>query len=220
MKTHAMVLGSIVAMTLTSSTAWASKNYPQVVESFWDVRTLPVKSGKGCLLCHKSEAGGKNTTTKPFGVTLKNKGGTIGASPGSLQRGLEYVRLRGTNSDGDPVADYQEIVVDGTDPNDKNDYVPPPPPPPPPEGGQGGEGSSSGEAGSTGEGGTTGVTVSQTDYPPLSPSELPPPYVHGCTVSEPASGSPGELITLLAIALFRSFRSRKLPSCRAHRVRA
>jgi len=200
-----------VALPLVPRTAWASKDYPQVLQSAWNMGTkpLPVKSGKGCLLCHDTEAGGKNKATQPFGATLK-KAGVVGGSPGSLRTGLSFVATRATNSDGDPVSDYREIAFDGTDPNDAKKFVPPPPPPPPPDGGgEGGTAGANGEGGGGGQGGESPVTPTQSDYPPLPPPEdLPPPYVHGCAL-RPGSAETDRGLALLLVAAVLVLRRRQ-----------
>jgi len=155
------------------------------------------------LLCHGSEAGGKNTATQPFGVTLRTKARVVGANAGSLRTGLSYVATHATNSDGDPVSDYEEIALDGTDPNDAHKFVPPAPPPPPPDGGgEGGAAGAHGEGGGGGQAGETPTTPARSDYPPLPPPEdLPPPYVHGCAMNAAGTDSERGLALLLAAAV-------------------
>jgi hypothetical protein len=210
MKNRTVLLwtGSVlVGLALWPREAHASKDYPTVIEDYWKMgrKPLPVPGTKGCLLCHTNEVGGKGTATQPFGLTLHQKLGVSGASAGSLRRALALVQTGHTNSDKDPVLDYTEIVVDGTNPNDPRSYVQPPPPPPPPEGGQGGEGNGGGASGGGGE--SPSVIVGSTSPPPFE--ELPPPFTHGCAVAARSGTSVPTLLALLWMLSARAARRRR-----------
>jgi hypothetical protein len=139
---------------------------------------------------------------RPFGVTVK-KFGAKKADTGSLQRALNSVRAQGSNSDGDPVSDYLELAIDGTNPNDATSFVVPMP-----EGGAGGEG---GAAGAAGAGGDMAVGGS---YVPPGGFSGPPPYEHGCSLVARADASPtGARILLVLFAFVARF------ACRALRAR-
>jgi len=187
--------------------ALASKDYPAVVQGFWKLKKpLPVP-GKGCMLCHKDDAGNKGTVIQPFGITIHQRYGVTGGNPSSLRRALGLVQTQLTNSDKDPVIDYTELVVDGTNPNDPHDYVAPPPPPPPvPEGGQGGEAGAAGASGAGGDG--TSIIEGPLPPPPPPPLEdLPPPFTHGCALGKPTGHAVPAPVALFALGAALSARA-------------
>jgi len=198
---HALLSAAslLAVLTVAPREAHASKDYPDVVKSFWHLKKPPKVPGtKGCMLCHKDDAGNKGTVIQPFGITVRQKFGATGANAASLRRALGLVQTQLSNSDKDPVNDYTELVVDGTNPNDPHDYVEPPPPTPPPDGGQGGEG---GTAGASGAGGD-GTSIIEGPLPPPVPppppvEDLPPPYTHGCSLGT----NPGDALPAL-VGLF------------------
>jgi hypothetical protein len=203
-KTEFSALVVVLCCTSFAREASASDTYPAAVQKYWGMGTRPLPvPGKGCQLCHKDDIGGKGKATQPFGITLHQKFHVAGANVGSLRTGLAQVQSQKTNSDKDPVVDYTEIVVDGTNPNDSRDYVEPPPPVKPSEGGQGGE---AGNAGASGEGGEA-MIISGPIPPPPSPDDLPPPFTHGCALEREAGGVGPVLMGLLGLAL-RTMRRR------------
>lgn len=195
-----------VAFLVTPQTASASEEFLPLLEQRWGLKRLPV-AGKGCKLCHTSDSGGRGTATQPFGSTLFKKAGVKGADTASLLRGLQYVITNRTNSDGDPVLDYDEIVRDFTNPNDAGSYKVPPVP----DAGSG-EGGASGAAGA---GGDAAVPPSDSYPPPPSPDALPPPFYHGCTLTRPAGHEPHvSALLVLALALARRVRRPRLTARR------
>jgi hypothetical protein len=210
----------LLALVISPRVAEASKNYPEALQSYWRMgkRPIPAPGTKGCMLCHKDDAGGNGTATRPFGATLKKKAGVVGGNTSSLQNGLYYLWSHDTNSDGDPVSDYVEVVVDGTDPNDGRKYKDPTPPAP--EGGQGGAFSGEG-----GEGGQPPTGAFQPPPPPPPPSTLAPPYTHGCALG-PTGNARSELHALswagaLGLTAYsRASRARRRRSLRGTGSRA
>ena len=193
MKPSAKLLaGLLVSLVLAPRAAQASKDYPAALQNYFRMggRPIPAPGTKGCRLCHKDEVGGNGTATRPFGLTLKKNAGVVGGNPTSLQKGLYYVATQMTNSDGDPVSDYVEIVVDGTDPNDATKYTRPASPAS--EGGQGGDSSTH-----PGEGGQASGDAFQPPPLPPPPGDLAPPYVHGCALGS-SRAAPGMTEALLA----------------------
>jgi len=163
----------LLGVILAPATVRASETFPGTIKDAWQVLKLPVK-GEGCLLCHATDPGKKDNVNRPFGLTVKAHGAKK-ADPSSLRRALTSVRAMAVNSDGDPVSDYQEIAIDGTNPNDPKSFVPPTVVKP--EGGAGGDG---GASGVDGTGGDMGV-----DGPHFPPADFsgPPPFEHGCSLA-------------------------------------
>lgn len=209
---------SLFALAFAASTvavtgrANASSDYPSVIEQKWGLKQLPVR-GQGCMLCHHDDVGGVGTATQLFGVTVRRLGAQKANAP-SLRTALDGVRTRMTNSDGDPVSDYVEIAVDGTNPNDPKSFVAPLPVTS--AGGQGGE-SSAGDAG-----GAASEPVTQPSSEPLPTTELPPPYTHGCALGA-ARGAPHAWLTLLAVAVGLRWvrrRRQRVTACSTSSLRA
>src|SRR5688500_3009064 len=98
---HTPLLLFLVCVSLP---ARASLSYPGVIEEAWGVDTLPVR-GEGCLLCHTTEPGRAGTATRPFAVTIIDRG-VRGASPGRLGPVLFDIAQDGDDSDGDGASDY------------------------------------------------------------------------------------------------------------------
>ncbi len=169
--TYRNVIGPfLLALLLAPATVRASETFPGTLKGAWNVTKLPVK-GEGCLLCHMTDPGKRTNATRPFAVTLV-RNGAKGTDSGSLRGALERVRVQAVNSDGDPISDYRELAIDGTNPNDPSSYVAPVIPMP--EGGAGGEGGASG-AGAGGD-----MAVAGPYFPPGGFSG-PPPFEHGCS---------------------------------------
>jgi hypothetical protein len=195
-----MVAGLVaVALSAAPQTAVASEEFVQAIKTRWRVERLPV-AGKGCRLCHESESGGRGTVKQPFGKTLFNKAHVVGTEVSSLVTGLNYVVQNHTNSDGDPVPDYEEIVRDFTNPNDAQQFVPPPETDP--GSGEGGATSSPGAGGD-------GAVSPPDDYPVApSPDDLPPPFHHGCSVTAHTESrrQQGSALFVVALAVLRRGR--------------
>jgi hypothetical protein len=202
--THRFVVRRLLFVTLllVPAAARASETFPVTLRNTWQVGKLPVK-GEGCLLCHMTDPGLGTNVQRPFGVTVKSFGAKK-ADAGSLQRALTSMRAQGSNSDGDPVSDYFEIAIDGTNPNDGNSFVVPTP-----EGGSGGEGGAADSAGAGGD-----MAVGGPYFPPGGFSG-PPPYEHGCSLVARAGASPKCALTLLvlvAVVVGLSRRALRRPS--------
>jgi hypothetical protein len=192
------VMALVAGSSLGPARALASANYPPLLASHWGIaaKSLPV-SGDGCTLCHKNDKGGTGSISQPFGITMFRTYGLKGAHASTLNPALDSDRAHATDSDHDTVSDYQEIVIDHTNPNDPKSLKLPEPPPPP-AGGQGGEGDDSGAA--SGAGGAAEPSFNPGPPPPPS-FDLPPPLVHGCALAHRrhADASEGALLVLLAL---------------------
>lgn len=198
-----------VGLVVTPRAALASDEFITVLEQKWHIKRLPV-AGKGCRLCHTSDSGGRGTATQPFGSTLFKQAGVKGGDTASLAKGVDYVVKNHTNSDRDPVPDYEEIVRDFTNPNDARDFKVPPEP----DAGTG-EG---GAAGVTGAGGDGAVPAPPDYYAPPPAGDLPPPFYHGCTLGQPVRRTPHVsallVIALAALRRVERARSRRLTARR------
>jgi hypothetical protein len=209
MKTRAawMLLGCL----MVAKNSLASDGFPDVVRSEWGVTSLGV-SGRGCLLCHSNEAGGIATVRQKFGITLRDRYRVTSKNAGALRSALGKMRSDGTDSDGDRVSDYEELL-NGTNLN-VFDAMPEPQPEPEPEPGSGGETDSIGGADAGTEGGApsnTGGRAGSTPNPPDVPPEEPdlPMLETGCS-AHPGTGATLPLANLalagLALVTFRATR--------------
>jgi len=168
------------ALTLASTVAAASLPFPDTIRSHWDVRRLPV-SGLGCRLCHANDTGGLENLNQRFGLTVKALRVSANNTR-SLERALDDIETRGTDSDRDGATDYEEIVEDATNPSDSTSRRPPDPPM-----NRGGEGGTDGTGGADdGTGGEPPIEVPE-PLPPLP--ELPPPLEHGCALAPAGTGT-------------------------------
>lgn len=104
-------LGSLLFGTVD---ARASASYPEALRKQLELDAI-AGAGPGCQLCHKDDAGGVRTATKPFGRAVISAGATGGSIP-SLLAALDTLEAQGTDSDGDGEPDIAELRS-GTDPN-------------------------------------------------------------------------------------------------------
>ncbi|HTQ04029.1 MAG TPA: thrombospondin type 3 repeat-containing protein [Polyangiaceae bacterium] len=165
-----------------TTTAHASPEYPEDIERYWRITSLPV-SGQGCKLCHSSDLGETGTVVQPFGKTMRAQG-LKPEDPSSLYAALGYVTQHSVvapivDSDGDGVPDFTEIVQDHTNPNDPASFVEHTPEPAA-QGGAAGD-SNGGDVGGGGQGANEQPPAPPVFEPP-SAAELPPPFVHGCAL--------------------------------------
>jgi len=111
-----------VGLFAAEGEAVATPEFPGIVQDTWKVR-LP---GMGCTLCHADEstAAPKRVTTK-VGLWFYGQG-LVALKDTKLKELLAASKSTGQDSDDDGFADYQELV-DGTDPNDAQDFERPPP---------------------------------------------------------------------------------------------
>lgn len=108
---------SLVAMcgvAFASRDAWATASYPPAIESHLGLGYTPP-----CTICHQSAAGGAGSATKPFANSMKAKGLAGGGDTTGLNAALDALKAAKTDSDGDTVADIDELVS-GNDPNVKD----------------------------------------------------------------------------------------------------
>lgn len=105
----AVAAGAAVAAMSFTAPARASIAYAYMLATAFDF-------GKGCQACHTDDAGGLGTVTKPFGKTLM-KYGLRANDTSSLEEAVTQLSLSDDDSDGDTIADFDELAPDG-DPND------------------------------------------------------------------------------------------------------
>ncbi len=125
-----LLVGATASVASWTSPAHASRAYAYVLTSEFGF-------GGGCPSCHNNLAGGFGTATQPFGVTMMSLG-LVGNDVTTLYDALTVLQTSNLDSDGDTIADFDELSPDG-DPNDPAvfpaDAVPvpttPPVPPPP-----------------------------------------------------------------------------------------
>jgi hypothetical protein len=198
-------VGLLGASLLTTAKASATNSFPAELKRHWAIKkALPV-SGLGCKLCHDNDVGGTPgaAPTQPFGKSVFK----YNAQPyvdASLDSALDQIKARNVDSDHDGVSDYDELVRDGTNPNDPKSYYTPPPPPPVDAGGggqgQGGETSTGNEAGQP-------STPEPAVYSP-PPGDLPPPFEHGCALTRESAHDGFGILLLAAVAVLGTRRAR------------
>jgi hypothetical protein len=102
----------LLALLLTlSGVARATKTYPEVVQTEWELAAIPQ-----CTLCHLTNEGQENTVRHPFGLSVLDHNGTGGGNKGSIRAALKAMLADETDSDADGVTDYDELRGGG-DPN-------------------------------------------------------------------------------------------------------
>jgi hypothetical protein len=108
------------AALLWTASGQASPMYPGALKD--DIKALTgldMPCTPPCTLCHADLQGGRGTVIKPFGVSMMNNGLTY-QDTASLARALTAVKAKAVDSDGDGVADIDEISV-GHDPDVNGD---------------------------------------------------------------------------------------------------
>jgi hypothetical protein len=213
---RALLSTAILAGTLLGTArGQATETYVGYLKSYWRPRKpLKVPGTKGCQLCHSSDSGGVKTAIQPFASTLRGLRLTGGGNTAALKAALDQDYARRADSDRDGVTDYQEIVTDGTNPNDARSLVVPEPV----SGNEGGQGGQWGAGGSGDDGGAGESPPVAPAFVPPSAADLPPPFVHGCGVA--SSGAGDGLVELLPAAVGLLFaRARRRRSHRSHRRR-
>jgi hypothetical protein len=191
----------------------ASITFPDVVATEWGIETPE------CTLCHSRSVGTSGTATKPFAQSLVLLFGAQATNKGALRSALAQDKQTSNDSDGDFVSDYDELVQDHTDPNDRNSFKMEPPS----TGGSPGTASGGsvampdpGDAGApTGEGGTAGAEASSGGMPE-SPAQcrttrIYPTPSYGCAMRV-HPGTDGEFFALLIFPALALLRRRPRPA--------
>jgi len=104
---------SLLALTWWASaqTAQALPDYPKYLQTAADTPCLP-----HCNVCHRDDNAGSGTVDRPFGLSMEHIGGLGGGGSFDVARALDVLRSQKTDSDGDGVADSDELSQ-GEDPN-------------------------------------------------------------------------------------------------------
>lgn len=104
-------LGIVAVAALSSAPALASLSFPPVIQS-----ELGLVKAPDCTLCHRTDAGGFGTVTRPFGRTMMSQLGLTAANTAALRSALSGADAAKFDSDDDGVSDIDELRM-GTDPN-------------------------------------------------------------------------------------------------------
>jgi MYXO-CTERM domain-containing protein len=127
-------LTTLAAVAVATASSWATPAKASIAYAY--LLSSEFDFGGGCPSCHTNEAGGLGTVTKPFGKTMM-KLGLVANNTDSLYEAVVLLSTSNDDSDGDTIADFDELSPDG-DPNDPAVFpedatpVPPAPSTPPP----------------------------------------------------------------------------------------
>ena len=94
-----------------SESAYALPDYPKYLQAAASTPCLP-----HCNVCHRDDNAGSGTVDRPFGVSLERIGHLRGGGRSDVARAIDALRAQKTDSDGDGVADTDELSA-GEDPN-------------------------------------------------------------------------------------------------------
>jgi len=102
---HSFCVG--LALASLASPAAASTTFPEALRKQLGLQQI-AGPPPGCQLCHKDDAGGLKTATKPLGRSLL-QAGVMGGSVPSLLAGLDTLESDATDSDHDGIGDIAEL---------------------------------------------------------------------------------------------------------------
>lgn len=100
----------LVASLFVDHAARAQPDYPLEIKDHLSLSYAPP-----CSLCHAKGNTGSATVITPFGWSMRARGLVV-ENDGSVDKALDDLKSRHTDSDGDGVGDIDELVA-GTDPN-------------------------------------------------------------------------------------------------------
>jgi hypothetical protein len=91
--------------------AHALPEYPKYLQTAADTPCLP-----HCNVCHRDDNAGDGTIDRPFGKSIERVGRLRGGGQSSITQAVDTLRAQNTDSDGDGIADIDELSH-GEDPN-------------------------------------------------------------------------------------------------------
>ena len=100
----------LAVSVLAGGLAHGSSIFPPEIRAHLSLSYTPA-----CTLCHNTPSGGFGTVTTPFGQSMRARG-LVAQNLGSLDTALDALAAEHTDSDGDGVADIDELKA-GSDPN-------------------------------------------------------------------------------------------------------
>ena len=96
---------------MCSDRAHALPEYPKYLQTAAETPCLP-----HCNVCHRDDNAGSGTVDRPFGKSIERVGHLRGGGQSDVTRAVDTLRSANTDSDGDGVADIDELSR-GEDPN-------------------------------------------------------------------------------------------------------
>lgn len=103
---------TLLALTLISTSAFASADYPGEIQTRYSLASTPLQS---CSLCHTNGITGTGTVNTPFGLALRSRG-LVSGDAATLRTALDQLETDMVDSDMDGVTDVDELKA-GTNPN-------------------------------------------------------------------------------------------------------
>lgn len=103
---------TLLALTLCSTAALASADYPGEIQTKYGLASPPLQS---CALCHTNGITGSGTVNTPIGLALRSRG-LMSGDAATLRMALDTLETDMVDSDGDGVIDVEELRA-GTNPN-------------------------------------------------------------------------------------------------------
>jgi hypothetical protein len=111
MKRVHLLLSFALGLLLIAPRAHASEPFTETIQSDLGLAERPL-----CTVCHLTLIGGRETVTRPFGITAQKKYGVTLLNVPALRKALMDMAANKDDSDKDGLDDITELKA-GTDPN-------------------------------------------------------------------------------------------------------